>query len=56
MMADLLFRIAETATAWLAHGGARAFGREAALAEATSAICAYVERQAAGHRGMADDG
>ena len=43
LMARLLFEIAETATAWLSHGGAAGFDRLEALDEATLAICRYVE-------------
>lgn len=48
LMAQLLFEVAETASAWLAHGQAAAFSRHEALDEATEAICRYVEKRPAG--------
>ena len=45
LMASLLFEVAETASAWLAHGQASAATRHEALDEATEAICRYVERR-----------
>ena len=43
LMAALLFEITKAASAWLAHGKASAFDRDAAISEATNVICRYVE-------------
>jgi AcrR family transcriptional regulator len=43
VMAVLLFEIAETASAWLAHGGFSGEARRVAIDEATTAICGYIE-------------
>lgn len=43
LMAQLLFEVAETASAWLAHGRSSSFPADEALAEATEAICRYIE-------------
>jgi AcrR family transcriptional regulator len=43
LMACLLFEVAETATAWLAHGGASGFDRDEAITEATAVISRYLE-------------
>ncbi|MDO8836148.1 MAG: hypothetical protein Q7V01_11155 [Vicinamibacterales bacterium] len=40
-----LFEVAETASAWLAHGQASASTRREALNEAVEAICRYVEKR-----------
>ena len=44
LMATLLYEIVEALSRTLMHGGARGFPRRDAFAEATEAICRYVER------------
>jgi AcrR family transcriptional regulator len=48
LMAQLLFEVAETASAWLAHAHASSSARHDALDEATEVISRYVERRPGG--------
>jgi AcrR family transcriptional regulator len=45
IMASLLYEIVEAVTAAIMHGDARRFDPDEALAEATEAICRYIEKE-----------
>ncbi len=45
VMASLLYEVVEAVTSAVMHGDARRFDRDIALAEATEAICRYIEKQ-----------